>query len=131
MGSLPKKEYGVEFVNIELKFKAELYFSKEDVIPNEADLFSWVGDLAKDFYKFGFGYNERTNSYTASVTYRGGKPSELPPCVTQHGSSPLSALRKLYVVLELCGGKLEGFKFASDSVQQLESYIEDAVKKLL
>lgn len=126
-----KKEYDVEFVNISLKFSPSMYFNKEDVIPDEARLFAWIKELAKEFYRFGFGYNEQSNSFTASITYKGGKPTDKSPCVTQHGSSPLSALLKLYVVMELVGGRVEGFKFAADGLEQLETYIEEAVKKLL
>lgn len=126
-----KTDYGVEFVNIDLKFKPDLYFSKEDVIPDANALLEWITAMAGNFYRFGFSYNERSSSYTCSCTYKGGKTTDTPPCLTQHGKSAISALLKVYVVMELCGGAVEGFKFASDAVSQLETYVEDAVKKLM
>jgi len=126
-----KKQYDVEFVNIDLKFSADMYFGKEETIPDANALFEWIKILTEDFYRFGFGYNERSSSFTASITYRGGKSSDKAPCLTQHGRSPLSALLKLYVVMVVAGGAVEGFKFAADSLEQLETYIEQAVKKLM
>lgn len=131
MATKPKQDYGVVFVNIELKFSPELYFQKSEVIPDEAFLFNWLAQMAPNYWRFGFGYNGQSSSFTASATYRGGLTTDTPPCLTQHGRSPLSALLKLYVVLELCGGAREGFKFASDALAELEGYLEAAVQKLL
>lgn len=126
-----KTDYGVEFVNIELKFKPELYFQNGDVIPDASTLIKWQEDMAQNFYRFGFSYNERSSSFTGSCTYKGGKTTDTPPCVTQHGKSYLSVVCKLYVVFEVCGASREGFKYAQDVLSQLEDYIESAVKKLM
>jgi len=129
--SSTKKDYGVEFVNIELKFRPAMYIGKEEELPNADQLGKWLEDMAGNFYRLGFGYNERSSSFTASLTYKGGKTTDTPPCVTQHGKTWLSAVQKLYIVFEVCGGAREGLKFASDALAQLEVYIEDAVDKLM
>lgn len=122
---------GIKFVNVELKFKPELYLGKGEEFPNEAQMFDWISSLAANFYRVGFGYNERSSSFTASATYKGGKTTDDAPCLTQHGRTPLSALYKLWLILELAGGKTEGYKFASDVLLQLEDRIEIALEKLL
>jgi len=128
---MAKSDYGVKFVNIELRFKADMYFGKEDVIPDEAQLFVWIQDMAREFWRFGFSYNENNATYTASATYKGGKSTDTPPCVTQHGKSPVSSLLKLYIILEIAQGRNEGFKFATDVISQLEDRVEIALEKLL
>lgn len=126
-----KSDYGIEFVNIELKFKPSLYVGKGEELPDEPALCKWLEDMAGNYYRFGFGYNERSSSFTASLTWRGGKVTDPAPCVTQHGKTWLSACQKLYIVFETCGGAREGLKFASDALEQLETYIQDAVSRLM
>lgn len=125
-----KPTYDVEFVNIELRYKPTFYVEKTEVLPNESQLCKWLEEMAGDFYRFGFSYNERSGSFTASLTWKGGKTTDKSPCVTQHGKSFLSACQKLYVVFEVVGGREFGLKHASDALEQLEVYIEQRLEQL-
>lgn len=97
------KDYGIEFVNVEIKYPLETLV-EDGELPGESELFMWIGEKARNFIKIGFGYAESSHSFTASATDRGSiKQGEKPLTLTQHGKSPLSALHKLYFLLELCG----------------------------
>jgi len=126
-----KKDYGVTFVNIELKFKPELYLPTGKELPDEKELFVWQEAMERAFYRSGGGYNEQSSSWTASLTYKGGKPSEKPTTVTQHGKSKLSAVRKLWVVYVILGAFREGYDVALERLDELEREIEDAIERLM
>lgn len=98
-----KKEWSVDFVNIEIKYPIEALL-EEDEYPTAPEMFTWIGDLNRRFVKVTFGYNERSRSHTATATDSGwGKTTDKPRCITQHGKSPESALIKLYFLIQICG----------------------------
>lgn len=98
-----KKDYGIEFVNIDMKFSVEL-LAQDGEIPTVSDMFAWITRAtSKQFFKFGIAYSDRTHSFTVSVTDRGGKTDEKPPCLTQHGKSVESALTKVYFLINVLG----------------------------
>lgn len=126
-----KQDYGVDFVNIELRFKPELYLRKDQQMLKGEEVGDFIQKMAQNFYRFGAGWNEQSRSFSASFTYKGGKTTERPKTVTQHGKTVFSAVCKLFVIFELCGGFREGLDAAIENVDELEVYIEDAVAKLL
>lgn len=126
-----KKDYGVNFVNVELRFKPELYLGKGEALPDEKSCFQWLQTMAKDYFRVGVGWSEQSSSFTASLTYKGGKPTEKPDTVTQHGKSVLSAIHKLWIIFELCGGKEGSWETVRENIAQLETYVEDALSRLM
>lgn len=127
---MASKDWNVEFVNVELKFKPALYLKEGENFPSEAEMLSWCETMALDWWRVGFGYNDRSSSLTVSFTFKGGKTTDKALCVTQHGRTVYAALCKLYVIFELCGGKNEGFKFAESLISAIEDQIENALDKL-
>lgn len=125
-----KKDYGVSFVNIDLRFKSELYLNESERFPEFEPMMEWVGGMVKDYYRVGISYSERTNSVTVSFTYKGGKPDDTPPCLTFHSNSVYGALKKHYLVFEIFQAVNEGFKFAEGLIQQTEDRIEIALERL-
>jgi len=121
---------GIAFENVDLKFKPELYLGKGERLPDVSEITAWLASMAEVYYRFGFGYNERSSSFTCSLTYKGGKTTDDAPCVTMHAKSFLSGCQKLWLVFELAGGQREGIPFARDVLAELESRIEDAVARL-
>lgn len=126
-----QSDWGVEFVNIEVKHKPALYFEGGKV-PSLPELIAWCEQCAPNFWRFGFGYNERTKSFTVSATDRGSMPvDQKPKTLTQHGKSFHSALVKLYVILEVCSVMTEGWAYGGGILQVMEERIDDAIEKLL
>jgi len=126
-----KADYGIEFVNIEIKFDLALIAEDEEILSLD-DLFLWAEQASRNFMKFGMSYNERSSSYTVSVTDKGAlPPSEKPPCITQHGKSLLSAFQKCYFLIEVCGdGRV--FKSAIEHrLQQREDVLSEQLAGLL
>jgi len=127
---MSSKFSGIRFENFDLKFKPSLYLGTGEVLPDVSQITVWLEGMATNFYRFGFSYNERSASYTCSLTYKGGKTTEDAPCVTMHARTLLSGCQKLWLVFELAGGAREGIPFARDVLSELESRIEDAVDRL-
>lgn len=128
--AIEKKDYGVDFVNIELSFPPRLYMPRGMELPDGNFLFAWLEKMERDYYKTGGSYNERSRSFTASITNKGGKVDERPKTVTQHGKSKISANQKLYIIFEVCGGWKEGLDVAQDRIEELEGLISEAVDKI-
>lgn len=103
-----KKDYGIDFVNIELKYPIETLMDDSEY-PSPDEFFTWIGKQNRSFMKISFSYNERSRSHTATVTDTDGKlPERRPRALTQHGKSAQSALMKLYFLVEVCGlGRLD------------------------
>lgn len=128
-----KKDYGIEFVNIEMKFSVEL-LAQDHEIPSMEDMFSWMARAtSKQFFKFGVAYSDRTHSFTVSVTDKGGKPDIKPPCLTQHGKSIESALTKVYFLIHILGeGDLDASRIEralDDREEQLQLALLQMMKK--
>lgn len=123
-----KPDYGIEFVNIEIRFQVEL-LADEGELPTIGDLLAWMDkSTSKQFFKFGFSYSERSHSHTVSVTDRGQAPSIKPPCLTQHGKSLESALVKCYFLINVLGeGDLDKERITR-ALDDREEYLQ---KKLL
>ena len=98
-----KKDWGIDFINIEIKYPIETLMDDSEY-PTPEQCFTWIGSKNRNFIKFSFGYNERSRSHTATATDSGSNAKdEKPRAITQHGKSPLSALMKLYFLVEICG----------------------------
>lgn len=129
MATKPMQE--VEFWNFDLPYPTNLYF-REEVPADATQLFAWMETLCKgEFCKFSLGYNERSHSFTATCTYKGGKTTEPAPCVTLHGSNTLSALKKLYVVVQLLGCFTLGKATALNLLDKLNEEIGEGVVKVM
>lgn len=131
MGKVAKVQQGIEFVNVEVKHKAELYFQK-GALPTLADLFAWMEAPLAEFWRFGISYNEKSKSYIVSATDKGSMPVDKPAlCMSQHGKTVEKALIKVYIVLEVCGVWREGWDKGLDNMETIEGHIDDAIEKIL
>lgn len=122
-----KKDYGIDFVNIEIKYPLETLM-RDDEYPTADELFVWIGQQNRGYVKVSFGWNERSRSYTATGTDSNEvTKGEKPKALTQHGKSPQSAILKLYFLIELCGlGRLN-----EDTIEMNLGEREDVVSQQL
>jgi len=126
-----KPEYGIEFVNVELKFSLDLVAEDGETLSPE-DLLLWVGQIARNHVKIGFGFNSNSSSMTVSLTDRGSvKQGEKPPCLTQHGKTHLSALQKCYFIYEILGRGSLDEKIINPALERREEYVEEQIAGLL
>lgn len=125
-----KKDFGLEFLNFDLKYPLDLLLGDDDDIPE--DLFLWIEEKAPQFFKFSFGFNENSRSFTCAITDRGSRPlSEKAPCLTQHGKSVVSALSKCYFLIEICGGGAMNKERISLNLGEREDYVTQQMVGLL
>lgn len=118
------------FVNIPLKFPAELYHEKRE--PNMVEIFTWMENLAKsEFARWGVKYNPDRKSFIASYTSYSGNPKDPNPCITAFGGEMLSALQKLYVMVEISGYREYGHDVALVNIEQIEFTISKELKKAM
>jgi len=119
-----------KFINFTLKFPTELYDDAE--LPTIPTLFQWQETLAKkDCIKWGLSYHVDRASFIASYTNKGGKTTEPDTCTTAFGSSALSALQKLFVLVEVLGLREYGETIARENQEAVENTISDQLKKAM
>jgi len=124
-------DYGIEFLNVELKFGVELVADEGEILSNE-DLLLWVAQATRNMFKFGFGYNAKSSSFTVSVTDRGSVVGDAKPlCLTQHGKNHLAALQKCYFIIEVCGRGEMKLDVIAPNLERREEVVEEQIAGLL
>ena len=99
-----KKDFGVDFVNITMKYDVELLENDGEHLEHQ-EAFSWIEEANRRFIKISFSYSERSHSIIATATDGGSRPANQKPlCLSQHSGSPYGALKKLYFLIEILGG---------------------------
>jgi hypothetical protein len=126
------QDFGIEFVNIELAYSLDL-LADDGEIPGVDGLLQWVEKSTKAFCKVSMGYNEKSHSFTVSFTDKGSRPvGENAPCLTQHGKTLLSALAKVYFLIEVLGdGTLKSSAMIENLLEEREDYIAQQLVGLL
>jgi len=126
-----KPDYGIEFLNVELRFSVELVADDGEVLTDE-DLALWMHQCARNMFKFGFGYNSRSRSFTVSVTDRGSVIGDAKPlCLTQHGKDFYAALQKCYFIIEICGRGEMKPDLIKETLSRREEILEEQIAGLL
>jgi len=124
-------DYGVEFLNVELKFALEL-IAEEGEIVSPDDLFLWMAQATRNMLKFGFGYNAKSRSFTVSVTDKGSVVGDAKAlCLTQHGKDHFSALQKCYFIFEVCGRGEMKEEIIAPNLERREEILQEQLAGLL
>lgn len=129
MMAIKKPAPEVEFINIELKFDLDWYLPEDKELPDAAQCFVWLDEMAHNFTRFGLGYSDYSSAPNASATYQDVKQGEKRPCVTQHGKSTLRAVQKLWVLHECLGYGRLPLETVRENIEQLETYVQEKVKR--
>lgn len=124
-------DYGIEFLNVELKFAVELVAEDGELLTDE-DLVLWMAEATRNMFKFGFGYNSKSRSFTVSVTDRGSVVGDAKPmCLTQHGKNHFAALQKCHFIIEVCGRGEMREEIIAPNLERREEVLQEQIAGLL
>lgn len=118
----------VVFVNIYLKFDAELYHEGE--LPDELGIWQWMEVLERTkLAKFGSTYKPDKSAFVATFTDYSGKPKEPVACISAFAGTKVRAFQKLWVILEPMGFAEYGEGVARDNIAQIELNVNRFLKQ--
>lgn len=124
-------DYGIEFLNVEMKFSVDLIGDEGEILSDE-DLLLWMHQSARNMFKFGFGYNAKSRSHTISVTDRGSVVGDAKPmCLTQHGKDFFAALQKCHFIIEICGRGEMREEIIAPNLERREEVLQEQLAGLL